>query len=220
MLLPVAQLVIASLGLGAEMRTVPLDAGAIKPVKVKVEKVASYKGRAAVRVSDAAPDAQGDVRIALAPGVEFEDGVIEIDMAGDVGEHPIPGARGFVGLAFRVNDAAPSYEAFYLRPLNGRADDQLQRNHSVQYISTPEFPWERLRSETPGKYETYVDLQGGAWNHVKIEVQGVKARLYVNGAEQPTLLVNDLKHGVSKGGIALWVGPSTVAHFANLKVSR
>ena len=82
------------------------------------------------------------------------------------------------------------------------------------------FPGERLRSETPGKYETYVDLQGGAWNHVKIEVQGVKARLYVNGAEQPTLLVNDLKHGVSKGGIALWIGPSTVAHFANLKISR
>ena len=210
---------IASLGL-CEEKAVPLDAAALKPVAVKVEKVASYKGRAAVKVTDAAPDNSGDERYAVIPGVEFQDGTIEIDMSGALVEHPMPTARGFVGLAFRVNAAKPSFEAFYLRPLNGRAEDQLQRNHSVQYISTPEYPWERLRSETPGKYETYVDLQGGEWNHVKIEVQGVKARIYVNGAQQPTMLVNDLKHGTSKGGLALWVGPSTVAHFANLKISR
>ena len=89
----------------------------------------------------------------------------------------------------------------------------------MQYISFPEFPWQKLRKETPSKYEAYVDLVPGEWNKVKIEVRGRKARLYVNGAEQPTLIVNDLKHGVSKGGIALWVGPGTVAHFSNLRVT-
>ena len=95
----------------------------------------------------------------------------------------------------------------------------MQRNHSAQYISHPEYPWQRLREETPGKYETYVDLVPGEWTKVKIEVKGDKARLYVNGAEQPVLLVNDLKHGKTSGNLALWIGPGVVAHFANLRVT-
>lgn len=59
--------------------------------------------------------------------------------------------RGFVGVAFRVNlDAskdAPKYECFYLRPTNGRADDQVRRNHSTQYISYPAFPLVSIASE-------------------------------------------------------------------------
>jgi hypothetical protein len=102
---------------------------------------------------------------------------------------------------------------------NGRSEDQTQRNHSTQYISVPDFPWQKLRAETPSKYESYVDLAPGAWTKVKIEVHGDKAGLYVNGAAQPTLIVNDLKHGRSKGAIALWIGPGVVAHFANLTVT-
>jgi hypothetical protein len=101
------------------------------------------------------------------------------------------------------------YQSFYLRTKNGRSDDQLQRNHSAQYISVPEFPWQRLRQETPGKYETYVDLVPGEWTKVRIEVDGEKARLFVNGSEQPSLIVNDFKHGPSKGAVALWIGPGT-----------
>jgi len=96
----------------------------------------------------------------------------------------------------------------------------LQRNHSVQYICEPEFPWQRLRQETPGKYESYVDLIPGEWTPIKIEVRGDKARFYVHGSAQPTLIVNDLKHGHSKGSIALWIGPGTVAHFSNLRITR
>ena len=54
---------------------------------------------------------------------------------------------------------------------------------------------------------------------VKIEVKGRIAKLYVNGAEQPTLIVNDLKQPVSNGGIALWVGQGTIAHFADLNIT-
>jgi hypothetical protein len=91
---------------------------------------------------------------------------------------------------------------------------------AVQYISVPGFPWPRLRREFPGQYETYVDLAPGEWTKVKVEVRGDKARLYVHDTPQPTLLVNDLKQGQSKGAIALWVGPGTIAHFANLRVSK
>jgi hypothetical protein len=76
-----------------------------------------------------------------------------------------------------------------------------------------------LRKEFPGKYETYVDLVAGEWTKVKIEVRGEKARLYVNGVEQPTMLVNDLKQKQTKGAIALWIGPGTVAHFSNVRIS-
>jgi hypothetical protein len=86
-------------------------------------------------------------------------------------------------------------------------------------ISIPGFPWDKLRSETPEKYESYVDLVPGQWTKLKIEVKGRIAKLYVNGVEQPTLIVNDLKQPLSNGGIALWVGQGTIAHFADLKIT-
>jgi hypothetical protein len=107
-----------------------------------------------------------------------------------------------------------------LRPTNGRAEDQVRRNHSVQYISIPGFPWPLLRKEFPEKYESYVDLVAGEWTKVKIEVKGDKARLFVHDSPQPTLLVNDLKQGLSKGAIALWVGPGTIAYFSDLRITR
>ena len=65
-----------------------------------------------------------------------------------------------------------------------------------------------------------VNTRAAEWTRVKIEVRGEKARLYVNGVEQPTFLVNDLKQGQSKGSVALWIGPGTLAHFANLRISQ
>ncbi len=158
--------------------------------------------------------------LAIVEGVEFSSGTIEVDVAGEPGAGAAAGARGFVGIAFRVQPDHSTYDCFYLRPTNGRADDQERRNHSAQYISHPLHTWFKLRQETPSKYESYVDIQPAEWIHVKIEVDGVKARLYVNGAAQPTLIVNDVKSGAAaKGGVALWLEGSTVAHFANLKIT-
>lgn len=201
-------------------RTVPLDdLTGLKARNVKTEMVI-YKGRRALRVADAAPDAGDGERLVTLNGAAFQDGVIEIDLTGEPGPGAREGARGFVGVAFRVASEAKRYECFYLRPTNGRAEDQVRRNHSVQYISFPDFPWQLLRKEFPEKYESYADLVPGEWTQVKIEVRGDKARLFLHGAQQPSLLVNDLKHGQSQGGIALWVGPGTVAHFSNLRVSK
>jgi len=113
-----------------------------------------------------------------------------------------------------------TYDAFYLRPTNGRADDQERRNHSVQYVSHPAWTWDRLRRETPGRYEAYVDLVPDAWTPIRIEVRGNKARLYVHDSPQPTLIVNDVKTGATaKGGVALWLEPGTIAHFRNVVVT-
>ena len=50
-------------------------------------------------------------------------------------------------------------------------------------------------------------------------VWGRKARLYVHGAEQPCLVVNDLKLEPRAGGIALWIEPSTEGYLSNLKIT-
>ena len=205
---------------GIHAQTISLDAmDQLKLVNVKAEPV-NFKGRKALRVSDAAAAGIGDEgRLVILPKTEFQDGIIEVDLAGEPGPGAGEGARGFVGMAFRVSADASRFECFYLRPTNGRAEDQVRRNHSAQYISNPGFPWHLLRKEFPEKYETYVDLVAGEWTKVKIEVRGEKARLYVNGVEQPTMLVNDLKQKQSKGAIALWIGTGTVAHFANVRIS-
>ena len=157
----------------------------------------------------------------LAPiiGLDFANGVIEGEIAGVPAPGAPEGARGFVGLAFRLQPDMRTYDAFYLRPTNGRADDQERRNHAAQYVSHPDWPWFRLRKETPSKYESYTDLMPNVWTKIKIDVHGERARLYVHDQEQPTLIVNDLKTGAQgKGAVAIWLDRGTVAHFRNLTV--
>lgn len=206
----------------AETKTYPLSSlQGLKLRNVSAEPV-TYEGRKAMRVvepSGQKEQATGE-SLVIIEGTDFQNGVIEVEVAGKPAAGAFEGARGFVGVAFRVAPDASKFECIYLRPTNGRADDQERRNHSTQYFSFPEYPWFRLRKEAPGRYESYVDLEPAVWTKVKIEVAGIKARLYVHGAEQPALVVNDLKLGISKGAIGLMIGPGTVAHFTNLSVSQ
>jgi hypothetical protein len=64
-----------------------------------------------------------------------------------------------------------------------------------------------------------VELEPGKWTHLKIVVSGDKAQLHVNGAQQPTLIVNDLKRGKSRGAVALWAHCTTEAYFSKLKLA-
>ncbi len=175
---------------------------------------------AARRMAGPSAGAQAQVeQLAVVEGLEFGNGVIDAEIAGAPAPGAGEGARGFVGVAFRVQADMKTYDAFYLRPTNGRAEDQERRNHAVQYIAHPDWPWFRLRKETPSKYEAYVDLQPNVWTAIRIEVRGDKARLFVHGQAQPTLIVNDLKSGASgTGAVALWLDAGTVAHFRNLSV--
>lgn len=158
---------------------------------------------------------------ALLDGTDFTDGVIELEVAGEPAPGSQGGARGFVGLAFRLQSDLRTYDAFYLRPTNGRAIDQVRRNHSAQYIAHPAWPWERLRRESPERYESYVDLVPGVWTRIRIEVRGATAHLFVHGQSQPTLIIGDVKSGVGgRGAIALWIGPGTVAHFRGLRLTH
>ena len=184
----------------------------LTPHQVRVE-AASYRGKQAVRLNSASDSLQ---TYALVKNATFHNGSIDVDLAGAPAAGTFAGARGFIGIAFRIQ--GDKFEYIYLRPTNGRADDQVRRNHSTQYAAQPDFDYAVLRRESPEKYESYVDLEAGAWTHYRITVQGTTARLFVNGAPQPCLIVSDLKLGDSTGGVALWVGPGTEGYFAGLSI--
>ncbi len=150
--------------------------------------------------------------------VDFHDGTIEVEMKGDLAAGAPAFARGFVGLAFRHDGA--KFESIYLRPANGVADDQVRRNHSVQYVAFPDFRFDRLRRESPERYESAADIAPGRWVHVRIEVSGSTARLYLDRRASPVLIINDLKLGAGqRGGVGLWIETATVAHFRKLRIS-
>lgn len=87
-------------------------------------------------------------------------------------------ARGFIGVAFRINDDNSRFESFYVRPTNGRAEDQLRRNRATQYFSYPDYKFDRLRKEAPGQYESYADMALNEWITLKIVERGAHARMY------------------------------------------
>ena len=184
-----------------------------------VPQTVTYLGKKALRLVET-PNAVNGTSFALVNDTMFTDGTIEADVAGKPADNSDAAARGFVGLTLRATPHGAAFDCFYIRPTNGRADDQLRRNHSTQYTSEPDFPWSKLRAEAPGVYESYVDLETGVWTHLKVEVKGMRARLFVNSASQPALIVNDLKRGVTSGQIGLWIGAGTEGYFRNLQITN
>ena len=182
--------------------------------KVKLESV-EYLGKRAIKITEDGQVANGEAYAVVKDAV-FHNGAIEVELAGRPAAGADAGARGFIGIAFRLQN--DKFEYIYLRPTNGRADDQIRRNHSTQYSVYPDFSFAVARQQAPEKYESYVDLEPGAWTRYRITVEGTKARLYVNGTTQPCLIVNDLKLGDSSGGVALWIGPGTEGYFVGLDI--
>jgi hypothetical protein len=178
----------------------------------------TYHGRRALKLTEK-PVGVGQL-LAIIRGHPFHDGMIDIDVAGTLSRRAAASDRGFIGIAFRMQSDELHYECIYIRPTNGRAQDQLRRNHSTEYESLPDWPWQRLRQESPRMYESYADMVEGEWIHMKIVVHGTQAALYLANAKQPCLLINDLKLGDVTGAIALWGGSGTDGYFANLKISN
>src|SRR5262249_8351415 len=173
-----------------------------------------YKGRKAMRITTE----KGG--FAFFRGMDFQDGTIEGDIALKITAPPGVRMPGFVGIAFRARPDGSRFELFYLRPGNSHADDQAMRNHSVQYSSEPDFGWYKLRREWPWVYEGHAELQPEPWTKVKIEVKGRSAKLYLNGSQQPALIVDGLKGQDLRGGVALWPYQREEAYFSNFRVTN
>jgi hypothetical protein len=190
------------------------DTAALSVTGGKAESV-EYLGRRSVRLV-----AQGNSDVfAYVNGSSIQDGVIEFDFAVKITTPPGVHMPGFTGLAFRARADGSHYDMFYLRPRNALSDDQAMRNHSVQYIAKPGYDWYLLRRQWPWIYESWADLKPETWTHVKIEIHGRSARLFVNGSDSPSLVVNGLKGEDLQGGVALWGDSDEESYFSNLRVS-
>jgi hypothetical protein len=200
-----------------DAQTIRMSPASFEAVNVRIEE-SVHRSRPALRVTETGDNKES---IALLKGIRFTDGTIEAEIAGKVRPDADSTARGFIGIAFRVKTGdTVRYDCFYLRPTNGRSDDQLRRNRTTQYIAHPGFPWYTLRKDFPSKYESYADIDEGEWTNVRITVEGDHARLYINGAKQPALIVKELLNTESSGAVALWIGQGTEGFFRGLTVTR
>ena len=188
---------------------------------------AQFKGRSAIEVTmpqtawqDPAKEALKDRNFMAWRALDFTDGTVALDVASVIAPNAPSYARGFIGVAFRV-ESADRFESVYLRPANSRCDDQVRRNHTIQYAAYPDFTFDRLRAEAPEKYESYADVALEEWIHLEVQVQGRALKLFINNAAQPSLIVNDLKHGASaRGGIGLWIESGTIGYFSDVRMDR
>jgi len=194
----------------------------LEPVKVTMS-ITNIDGKKAVRVARDTAIQGADIPtfVRLKNTDNFSNGTIEVMLLSRLLPTADASARGFIGLAFRINKDNSRFESIYIRPTNGRAEDQLRRNHSTQYFSYPDYKFDRLRKEAEGKYESYADMGLNEWIKMKIVVKNAQAKLYLNDNPQPVLIVNDLKLGpASSGAIGLFVDGGTDAFFRDIKVVK
>lgn len=180
-----------------------------------------FQGKAVVKViKDSTLKEIDEPTFVRVKNIDFKDGVIEVNVLSRLLPTASPTDRGFIGLAFRINDNNSKFECIYIRPTNGRAEDQLRRNHSIQYFSFPDYKFPRLRKENPEMYESYADMGLNEWTKLKIVVKGNQAKLFLNNNKHPSLIVNDLKHGAeTSGAIGFFVDVGTEGYFSDLKVT-
>ncbi|MDF2934444.1 MAG: hypothetical protein K0R36_3775 [Chryseobacterium sp.] len=205
----------------AYSQKINLDGSNLVPNKVNMQ-IENSKGESIVRiVKDPTVKEADEPTFVRIKNTNFKNGIIEVEVLSRLLTTASPTDRGFIGLAFRINDMNSKFECIYIRPTNGRAEDQVRRNHSIQYFSFPDYKYERLRKENPEKYESYADMGLNEWIRMKIEIEGSQARLFLNQSKQPSLIVNDLKQGADRSGcVGLFVDVGTEGYFRNLKITR
>jgi hypothetical protein len=147
-------------------------------------------------------------------GVNFSTGSIDIDLRG----RDVP-KQSFVGIAFHGVDTV-HYDVIYFRPFNFQSPDSLMHKHMVQYISEPDYPWDRLRKEHPLVYENTVtpSVMAKDWFHAHIVVSADSIKVYVNHSSMPCLSVKKL-NSLSDGLIGLW-DDALPGDFANLVITN
>lgn len=198
-----------------------LDKNKLEAVNVSTS-FETLMGKEGVRVKkDSTIKAVDEPTFTKTKGIDFRNGTIEVTVLSRLLPNAPALSRGFIGVAFRINDSNSKFECIYIRPANGRDNSQIRRNHSIQYFSFPDYKFDKLRKEAPEQYESYSDMGLNEWIKLKIIVKDSQAKLFINDNKQPSLIVNDLKHGAdSSGAIGLWVDVGTEGFFADLKIYK
>lgn len=157
-------------------------------------KPAEYQGRKCLFLDGGA---------AILKDFEMRDGVLDVDVA-------TPAIRGFFGFDFRIDQKGANYEEVYLRQHKSGLPDAMQY---TPVLNTGRN-WQLYNG--PGFTGT-VDIPRDAWFHLRLEVTGARAKLYVKDMDKPALVMDDLKSGVQKGQVALYA-LTGATYFSNFEV--
>jgi NADH:ubiquinone oxidoreductase subunit len=144
-----------------------------------------------------------DGGLAILKDFEMRDGVIDVDVS-------TPASIGFFGFYFRMTDDGANTELVYLRQHKSRRPDAMQYTPVLNNGRN----WQIYNG--PG-FTDAVDIPKDTWFHLRLEVVGAQAKLYVKDMDKPALVMSDLKSGIQKGQVALFVlGGET--YFSNFEV--
>lgn len=202
-------------------QSIELTESSVEPVNVFMS-IEKMDGQNVVRViKDSTITKFDEPTFVKIKGVNFKNGIIEVKVLSKLLKEAPDFARGFIGVAFRINEDNSKFESIYIRPTNARSEDQVRRNHSIQYYAYPHYKFDRLRKESPERYESYTDMEMNKWITIRITVKDSQAKLFIGENKEPSLIVNDLKHGASaSGAIGLWVDIGTEGFFADFKFTE
>jgi hypothetical protein len=148
------------------------------------------------------------------PVKDFKNGTIKIEMRG---KNVLQ--RSFIGIAFHAIDDI-NYDAVYCRPFNFSAKDSVRRIHAVQYISHPDFTWEKLRKERNAFFEKEIinPPDPNEWFIMKLVVDTTNVKVYINNAARPSLIVEKLNNRTS-GKIGLFTADSSGGDFKIIEIN-
>lgn len=191
-----------------------------QPVHTATE-IVTIAGESAIRVVKKDKLMQFDENTyAKLKNVNFHNGVIAVKVLSRLLPDAPDFARGFIGLAFRINDDDSAFESFYVRPTNGRSSDPVRKKHTLQYFSYPQYTFAYFRDQGITDYEGTADIGLNEWIELKVVVTDDRAEFFVNGGNNPAITVDPLKHGAhSTGSIGLFVDVGTEGYFKDLIVT-
>lgn len=153
------------------------------------------------------------------PHVVFHNGTITVKVRSRLLPDAPDFARGFIGVAFRINETNTAFECFYVRPTNGRINDSIRQHRACQYFSYPEYTFDYFRRNNITCYENKADIGLDEWMILKLVIAGEQGMFYVNDMDTPVLEVGKMKHGNGLfGGIGLFVDTGTEGYFKDLSV--
>jgi len=157
-------------------------------------KTAEYQGRKAIYLDGGA---------AIVKDFEMRDGVIDVDVA-------TPANRGFFGIQFRIAKDGADAEWVYLRQHKSGEPDAMQYTPVLH----TGLNWQIYNG--PG-FTGRVNIPKESWFHLRLEVSGAQAKLFVKDMDTPALVMPDLKSGVQKGQVALAV-LTGATYFSNFEI--
>ncbi|PYX88934.1 MAG: hypothetical protein DMG68_06785 [Acidobacteria bacterium] len=157
-------------------------------------KAAEYQGRKCLLLDGGA---------AVLKDFEMRDGIIDVDAS-------TPASRGFFGIQFRIANHGANAEWVYLRQHKSGLPDAMQYTP----VLNTGLNWQIYNGQG---FTGAVDIPKDAWFHLRLEVVGAQAKLYVKNMEEPALVMNDLKSGIQKGQVALAV-LTGATYFSNFEL--